>query len=233
MSIRGPRLSMLWQGNDTASHVTLLGSLHALSGPLPEWVASSAMTCERIVLEADPTSPEMMETPDGRSIAEKWPSLRPSFERACRMVDIDSDQLGRAWPAWAAIILGFRALGSMVEGGVEPALRRLAADRGIKPWLLELPADFVNLLSGFDEDEQVRYLQLTMRELAHSKPRFLRAEADWRSGRLQALAEKLRLDTPQPKHMRCSSSCLKSGIDFGHPGLSVTSRIPEDRGRDF
>jgi len=191
---------MLWQGTGAASHVKILGSLHVLSGAPPEWALAPIRTSDRVVMEARPPTPEEMERPGGITITESWPELRNAFDRATRLVNISVEQLNRTWPGWAALVLSFRAVGDLVDQGIEAVISRILEERGIEPSFLETVEDFRTLFSQIlPLEEQVRFLWFTMGELAHARSRVLRAEADWRNGRLEALAEKLKMVSPPPE----------------------------------
>src|SRR5262245_29251489 len=104
--------TMLWRGIGSTAHVTLLGSLHGLFDDPPEWALEPARTHDQIVLEADTGSfsREAMERPNGETITGSWPDLEAAFDWATVFADIDFDQLNRAWPAWAGIVLAMRVL---------------------------------------------------------------------------------------------------------------------------
>jgi hypothetical protein len=195
-----PKATMLWKGTGTASHVTLMGSLHALSRLPPDWALAPARTHERVVLEAVPPLPQEMERPNHETITESWPELATAFGRATKLVNVSFEELNRAWPAWAAIILSFRSLGDLTSKGVEPEVSKILGERGITPLYLEEVEFFQTLFSQhLPLNEQIRFLRHTMGELAHSRARVLKAEVEWRNGSLPGIAAALRLESPPPE----------------------------------
>jgi uncharacterized protein YbaP (TraB family) len=218
--------TMLWRGMGSAAHVTLLGSIHALFDNPPEWALEPARSHDQIVLEADAASfsPEAMERPNGATITGSWPGLYSAFKSATIVADIDTDQLDRAWPAWAAIVLPMRTLRDLLPCGIEAKVSTIRDERGLSPRFLEDYADFRNLITNIPLQEQASFLRRVIQDLKLGRKKLARAEIAWRRGQLSALAAALDLTALLSHHPEVFASLFELRHQLWLPKLEAYIR---------
>lgn len=197
----------LWRLRDGAGTVFIAGSLHQLRrdrAGLPPSYGLAYGEAERLAMELDLDAIGPAELagelvaraldPDGRSLREglpaaAWRDLQPRLAG----LGLPETAIDRFEP-WAVALLlasaGFLQRGYAPDSGVEGQLQaRAAADR--KPIDgLETPAQQFELFDGLPRTDQIRLLEVTLKELDGIGPRLDALEAAWRAGdlpRLEAL----------------------------------------------
>lgn len=136
--------TMLWRSED-APHVTILGSIHVLDGPLPGWALEAAAAADRGVYEVEvPQGFRFPEMPSGRTIFSLSPRLGREVSREARRLGLKERDIDHLHPYVATIVLSGNSLPSGVSAslGVEKALPRRT-----DPDYLETVADQVAAIS--------------------------------------------------------------------------------------
>lgn len=182
--------TMLWRCDDVP-HVQILGSIHFLEGPLPDWVLEAHQGADAVVFEADfreaPPPPSM---PSGLSLPSLDRELWEMVEGTARDLGSDaqavqslSDQYPFKVGAKLARLILNRA-GAHFEQGPEGAL----LGRTAIPLFLESSSEFYRVF--YQETpltEQVACLRLDMKKLGELPERFRRAAESWRMGDPEAV----------------------------------------------
>jgi uncharacterized protein YbaP (TraB family) len=183
--------TMLWR-SENAPHVTILGSIHVLDGPLPDWAMEAATAADRSVFEIKPPDkPESFrfpEMPDGRTIFSLSPRLAREVARETRKLRLNQRDIDRLYPFVALVVLSMNMLPAGVGAklGVEQVL-----PRGTEPKYLETVADQCAALSAAPMVEQLRALDHFLKGRDKYVSRMRSTVAAWRRGDLQGVWESL------------------------------------------
>jgi uncharacterized protein YbaP (TraB family) len=178
--------TMLWR-SVVAPHVTILGSIHVLDGPLPVWALEAASTADRSILEIEPPDPKSFrfpEMPNGWTISSLAPRLGDEVAREARRLQLDDAAIDRLYPFLASTVLAGNMLPSGVsaEFGVERVLPRHAESS-----YLETIAGQVAALSAAPMDEQLWALDCFLKKRDKYAGRMRATIAAWRRGDLSSV----------------------------------------------
>lgn len=188
MTVHG---TMLWRSDD-APHVTLLGSIHLLDGPLPAWALDAHASADLVIFETDYAQmpnrfPEM---PGGRTISSLSRGTGKAVAKEARRLGLDAEAIDRLYPFCAEIVLD----SAMLPDGVKPQLGVDVVLFGQSPRkeILESIDDQLRALTAPPIEEQMTALRLLLSQRAQHPQRMKAAVTAWRRGELEAVWELLR-----------------------------------------
>lgn len=190
------RSTMLWCSDDVP-HVLILGSIHFLEGPLPDWVLEAHEGADAVVFEADfreaPPPPSM---PNGLSLPALDRELWEMVEGTARDLGSDAQAvqgLSNQYPfrvGGELARLTLKRAGAHFEQGPEG----IPLERTEIPLFLESCSEFYQALyQDTPLFEQVACLRLTMSRLSQLPERFKHAAESWRMGEPEAVLDALGL----------------------------------------
>lgn len=190
--------TMLWRSKD-APHVTILGSIHVLDGPLPDWALEAFVAADRSVFEIEPP-PESFrypEMPSGHTIFSLSPRLGREVAQQAQKLHLLQRDIGRLYPLIASVVLSM----NMLPSGVSAALgvERVLSPHGNTKYL-EILTDQMAALSSGPISEQLRSLEHFLKGRSKYASRMRSAIAAWRRGDLACVGACLEI-------ARMASSC--------------------------
>ena len=195
----------LWRYGDEDTTVYLFGTVHLMRADTDwrdETLDDILARVDHFVFEVsqEEMNPIVMQQlvmqkgflPAGRNLSALLPAaLRQRLKDAAGRYKIPEAALERMRPWYAALqitVAAARAEGLRPEDGVDVALMRYAAERGVPSGGLETVAEQLDLFAGLALDDEIAFLEGSLDDAARIPELVARLESAWLDGRVEELA---------------------------------------------